>query len=370
MSHLKNLTYREDFDQVMEYLSKTETKYAPKFNMVAAPQELRDLMYWAYKPRSEERSRYLNAFVKWSWSVPDGEAEVLLPEDHLNAIRYINRYLRTANRKLKDEGYLVVAFDTAMKRRLQFYIKYPKFWADILYFFDFTWHRVFSKLSLTRRFYYFCTKKVRRVLPRPEVLGRLYYCGFDVVAEQYIHDRYCVIARKRQEPNKEHRDYGLIVKLKRIGKDGKYMWVYKFRTMYAYAEYLQTYVYDNNNLQVGGKFRDDYRITNWGRWLRKTWLDELPMLINIFKGQMKLVGVRPLSEQYFDLYDPEVRERRIKYKPGMLPPFYADMPETLQEIQESEMHYFEEFDKHPFRTDWKYFWKIVGNILLHRKRSQ
>lgn len=354
----------------MEYLSRAETRYAPKFNLVDAPQELRDLMYWAYMPRGEERSNYLNEFVKKSWSVPDGEAEVLLAEDHLNKIRYINRYLREANRKLKDGGYLVVAFDTAMKHRLQFYVKYRKFWANIFYGFDFIWHRVFPKLRLTRRFYYRRTKGVRRVLPRPEVLGRLYYCGFDVVAEQYIHDRYCVIARKRQEPNEERRNYGLIVKLKRIGKNGNYMWVYKFRTMYAYAEYLQTYVYDNNNLQVGGKFRDDYRITDWGRWLRKSWIDELPMLINIFKGQMRLVGVRPLSEQYYNLYEPEVRERRIKYKPGMLPPFYADMPETLQEIQESEMRYFEAYDKHPFRTKWRYFWKIVGNTVFRHKRSQ
>ena len=354
----------------MEYLTKAETKYAPRFNMVDAPQQLRDLMYWAYMPRSEERSKYLNEFAEQCWKVPDGEAEVLLAEDHLNAIRYINRYLRKANQKLKDDGYLVVAFDTAKKRRLQFYSKYPKWLANILYSFDFLWHRACPKLMLTRRFYYLCTKKVRRVLPRPEVLGRLYYCGFDVVAEQYIHDRYCVIARKRQEPNEEHRNYGIIVKLKRKGKDGKLIWVYKFRTMYAYAEYLQTYVYDNNNLQVGGKFRDDYRVTDWGRWLRRTWLDEIPMFINIFKGHMKLVGVRPLSEQYYELYDPVVRERRIKYKPGMLPPFYADMPETLQEIQESEMRYFEAYDKHPFRTDWKYFWKIVGNMVFHHKRSQ
>lgn len=369
MSRFKNLTYREDFDTAMEYLSNAETKYAPTFNMVVAPQPLRDLMYWAYMPRSEERSRRLKEMAEQGWAMPDGEAEVLLSKDHLNAIRYINQHFRDANKKLKDGGYLVVAFDTAMKRRLQYYSKHPKWLAGILYAFDFLWHRVFPKFWLTRRFYYLCTKRVRRVLPRPEVLGRLYYCGFDVVAEQYIHDRYCVIARKRQEPNYEHRHYGFIVKLKRKGKDGKLIWVYKFRTMHAYAEYLQTYVYDNNNLQIGGKFRDDYRVTEWGKWLRQTCLDEVPMFINVFKGQMKLVGVRPLSEQYFELYDPKVRDKRIQYKPGMLPPFYADMPETLQEIQESEMRYFEAYDKHPFRTNWKYFWKIVGNMLFHRRRS-
>ena len=366
----KKLAYREDFETVMRYLAITEPKHAPKFNMVEAPKDLQDLMYWAYMPRGEERSKFLNDFVERSWSVPDGEAEVLLAKDHLNAIRYVNRYLREANQKLKKGGYLAVAFDTAMKRRLQFYVKYPKFLANILYFFDFLWHRVFPKLFLTRWLYYLCTKKVRKVFPRPEILGRLYYCGFDVVSEQYIHDRYCVIAQKRGEPDTEHRHYGIIVKLPRIGKGGKPFLVYKFRTMFAYSEYLQTYVYNNNNLQVGGKFRDDYRITDWGRMMRKLWIDELPMFFNILKGQMKLVGVRPLSKQYFELYDPEVREKRIKYKPGMLPPYYADMPETLQEIQESEMRYLEAYEKHPLRTNWKYFWKIVGNIVFRHKHSQ
>ena len=54
----------------------------------------------------------------------------------------------------------------------------------------------------------------------------------------------------------------------------------------------------------------------------------------------------------------------------MLPPYYADMPETLKEIQESEMRYLEAYEKHPFRTNWEYFWKIVGNIVFRHKHSQ
>lgn len=369
MSLLKKLTYREDFEAAMKYLASTETKHAPQFNMVAAPVELQELMITAFKPRGKDRSQWLNDYVDRCWKVPDGEAEVLLAEDHLNAIRYVNRYLRSANSKLKQDGYLVVAFDTAMKRRVQFYSKYPKFLANILYTFDFLWHRVCPKLWLIRYFYYFCTSKVRKVFPRPEILGRINYCGFDVVSEQYIHDRYCVIAQKKREPDQEHRHYGLIVKLKRIGKNGVPFQVYKFRTMYAYSEYLQNYVYQNNSLQSGGKFKDDYRITDWGKWMRKMWIDELPMLFNILKGQMKLVGVRPLSEQYYKLYSTELQTMRIKYKPGMLPPFYVDMPETLDEIQESELRYLKAYEQHPFRTNWKYFWAIIGNILFKKKRS-
>ena len=370
MPILKGLTYRENYDEAIAYLSDVEPKHSPKFELEKAPKDLQELMRVSLMPRGEERSKWLNDFVERSWAVPDGEAEVLLAEDHLNAIRYVNRYLRSANDKLKQGGYLVVSFDTAAKRKVQIYSKYPKFIARVVYFFDCIWHRICPKLGLTRRLYYFLNRKKRKVFPRPEILGRLYYCGYDVVSEQYIHDRYCVIAQKKRPPCRDPHTYGPIIKLHRVGKNGELFWVYKFRTMHAYAEYLQTYVYENNDLDEGGKFKDDYRVSGWGKVMRKIWMDEWPMFINMLKGQMKLVGVRPLSQQYFDLYRPEIQQLRIKTLPGMLPPFYVDMPETLDEIQESERKYCEAYLEHPLRTDWKYFWKIIGNIVFHHKRSK
>lgn len=120
----------------------------------------------------------------------------------------------------------------------------------------------------------------------------------------------------------------------------------------------------------GGKIADDYRVNAIGRFLRKTWLDELPMLLNWAKGDLKLVGVRPLSNHYFSLYSEELRELRIKAKPGLVPPFYADMPVTLAEIQESERRYLELYFKSPFLTDWRYFWKAFRNIVFRGKRSR
>jgi lipopolysaccharide/colanic/teichoic acid biosynthesis glycosyltransferase len=368
-SIFSSLVSRDDYDEVIKYLSVMETRHAPRFDFEDVPSELKELMEMAGTPRGEERSKFLNDYAAKSWQVPDGEAEVLFAEDHLNAIPHLNAYLRKANAKLKEGGYFVCAFDTSQKRRAQIFSKHRRFLAYILYFFDFMWHRVCPKLVITRRFYYFCTKKVRKVFPRPEVLGRLYYCGFEVVSEKYYHDRYCVIAQKEREPYNHPHTYGLFIKLHRVGKGGKMFNVYKFRTMYAYSEFLQTYIYENNDLAVGGKFADDYRITEWGRVFRKLWIDELPMVINILKGEMKLVGVRPLSQQYFDLYDKDLQELRIKTKPGLLPPFYLDMPETLEEIQESERRYLEAYLEHPFRTDWKYFWGIVRNIIFKGKRS-
>ena len=145
--------------------------------------------------------------------------------------------------------------------------------------------------------------------------------------------------------------------------------VFKLRTMYPYAEYLQDYVHKKNNLENGGKFKNDFRIARSRAFLRRMWLDELPMLVNLFRGDLKLVGVRPISQHYFDLYSKELQEKRIKYRPGLVPPYYADMPETLEEIQESELRYLESYEKHPLRTQWRYFWKAFVNIVFKKARS-
>ena len=94
------------------------------------------------------------------------------------------------------------------------------------------------------------------------------------------------------------------------------------------------------------------------------------MLINLFRGEMKLVGVRPLSQQYFNLYSDELQQKRIRFKPGLLPPFYADMPKTLDEIQASEMRYLNMCEQRGcFVADNYYFWKILYNIIIKRARS-
>ena len=141
--------------------------------------------------------------------------------------------------------------------------------------------------------------------------------------------------------------------------------------MYYKNKYIQPYIYRYQSLERGGKFKNDYRVNTWGRILRRTWLDELPMLWNLFRGDLKLVGVRPLSRHYYNLYSDEMQQLRIKAKPGMLPPFYYERhtPETLEEVQQSERRYLEAYLKAPFKTDWKYFWGIVGNIIFNRKHS-
>jgi len=92
--------------------------------------------------------------------------------------------------------------------------------------------------------------------------------------------------------------------------------------------------------------------------------------MNLLKGEMKLVGVRPLSMQYFNLYNKELQEKRVRYKPGLLPPYYADMPKSLDEIQESEMNYLIACEtRGEFKTDLRYLVIILRNILIKKARS-
>jgi lipopolysaccharide/colanic/teichoic acid biosynthesis glycosyltransferase len=102
---------------------------------------------------------------------------------------------------------------------------------------------------------------------------------------------------------------------------------------------------------------------------RKLWIDELPMLINWIKGDLKFVGVRPISMQYLSLYSEGHQERRKNFKPGLLPPFYADLPNTIEEIELSEKRYLDAYEKNPIKTDVRYFFKALNNILIKHKRS-
>ena len=240
----------------------------------------------------------------------------------------------------------------------------------IYYSLDFIVKRILPKLKWTRKLHFFLTRGENAVISRAEALGRLSRAGFRIKQESFIGNQLCIEARKVDDPLPVNENiYGPLIALPRVGKTGKMIKVYKLRTMHPYSEYIQDYVYKLYDLQDGGKFKHDFRITSWGAICRKIWLDELPMFINFFKGDMKLFGVRPLSKHYFELYREDVRERRIKYKPGLVPPFYADMPTDLEAIQVSELKYLDSYDKNPAYTDFRYFFKSAWNIAFRKARS-
>jgi len=102
---------------------------------------------------------------------------------------------------------------------------------------------------------------------------------------------------------------------KRCGKDGREFNMYKFRTMVKDAETLKKRL---KNEMEGPMFKvkNDPRITRVGRLLRKVSLDELPQLLNVLKGEMSLVGPRPLADEEM-VGDDIWREVRLSVRPGM-----------------------------------------------------
>ena len=114
-------------------------------------------------------------------------------------------------------------------------------------------------------------------------------------------------------------------KQKRPGLNGKYFYLYKFRTMYPNNdEILKKYL--NENLKAKeewNKYRKlktyDPRVTPIGKFLRKTSLDELPQFFNVLKGDMSVVGPRPYIDSEFDEYKvpKEIRKKLLSVKPGI-----------------------------------------------------
>ncbi len=300
----------------------------------------------------------------------DASLDHFLNLHRVNDIQGINRFFRLVNQKLKQDGTFVGCVETLEQRRERLFRKFPPVINLGYYGSDFIFKRVFPKFKFTKKIYFILTGGRNRALSKSEVLGRLVYCGFRIEETEEIYGKLYFKVRKVSEPLTEcEPSTGLLLRIKRIGFRGQPITVYKFRTMHPYAQYIQSYVFEQNSLQEGGKFADDFRITKWGRWMRKFWIDEIPMLYNIFRGDLKLVGVRPLSEHYLSLYSSELKDLRVKGKPGLIPPFYADMPGTLDEIMESESRYMKAYFQDPFSTDLNVCLKAFSNIFLKKARS-
>ena len=303
--------------------------------------------------------------------LPRNRHQLFINLHKINDVRWFNRYFLEVYGHLKTRGYFVGKAHTIGTRKKHYMAKYPGCVAQVFYYTNFIWCRVFPKLPYIKKLYFTITRGRNRMVSKAEIFGRLYFSGFKVIDELEIDNRLFFIAQKVKKPSlNKNPSYGPIVRLKRSGFNGNMITVYKFRTMYPYSEFLQEYIYEKNNLDKGGKFKNDFRVTDWGKFMRATWLDELPMIYNWLKGDLKLFGVRPLSKQYLSLYTKELQELRKKVVPGLIPPFYADMPKTLPEIMESERRYIRAYLEAPLKTQAKYTLKSSKNILFNGARSQ
>jgi exopolysaccharide production protein ExoY len=108
----------------------------------------------------------------------------------------------------------------------------------------------------------------------------------------------------------------IIFKQKRVGRQGTEFWFYKFRTMVVHQSDTYSQAVDLNGSGVLFKTKNDPRVTPIGKWLRRFSLDELPQLVNVIKGDMSMVGPRPLVPFMLEPY-PEFAAARSLMKPGI-----------------------------------------------------
>lgn len=106
----------------------------------------------------------------------------------------------------------------------------------------------------------------------------------------------------------------------RAGRYGRPFQCLKFRTMFVNAEEVLARLLENpvqkREWEMIGKLKDDPRVTRIGKFLRKTSLDELPQLLNVLRGEMSLVGPRPMSSHWLEKCGSH-REARLQVRPGM-----------------------------------------------------
>lgn len=141
----------------------------------------------------------------------------------------------------------------------------------------------------------------------------------------------------------------VIFKQERPGLWGKIFHIYKFRTM-------------TEETDLSGKLLPDHlRLTRFGKFLRSTSLDELPELLNIIKGDMSLVGPRPLLVKYLPLYN-ERQNRRHEVRPGITG--YAQVNGRNAISWEKKFELDVEYVEHVrFSEDWKIILKTIFAVL-------
>lgn len=156
---------------------------------------------------------------------------------------------------------------------------------------------------------------------------------------------------------------GPIFSQTRLGRDGKPFKFYKFRSMDPDAEAHLEELLDQNEMDGPAfKIKGDPRITRFGRFLRRSSIDELPQLINVLRGEMSFVGPRPPLPREVEQYD-AYSMQRLLVTPG-LTCYWQIQPDrnslSFQDWMDLDVKYIRE---RSFWTDWKIIFKTFGAVI-------
>jgi len=296
---------------------------------------------------------------------------LVISAERFNDIRRLNQFLLACGDRLPMGGYLTgryVSHDTLKKELKE---RYPSWLSWPVGLAHFLWGRAFPKVPGLNRLYFLLTNGKNRVFSKVEIWGRLSYCGMRILAEAPAGRETFLLAQRVALPVSNRRpSYYPIVALEKVGLDGELLRTHKLRSMFPFSEFLQKQIFEDQGLAATGKFANEYRLTEYGAFVRKYWLDELPQIFDWIRGDVKLVGMRATSRHYLSLYPKELYDLYIQTKPGLIPPIFDESTPGFAGIVAVELTYLKRYWESPFRTDARYLLQTFSDIFLRGVRSK
>ena len=195
------------------------------------------------------------------------EINIFINLEKTNNFRHVNKFHEKVNSILTKDGIYCSSAETVKQRSERKWIRSPFFLRPIVLFIDFLYKRVIPKIPITKQIYFAMTRGHNRVMSKNEIMGRLASCGFEIIEIIQHEGLSYFLSKKIGDPHFDmNPSYGPIFSMKRVGKNGKIISVHKFRTMSPYSEYIQKKMIEENELDKGGKIKDDTRITFYGKF--------------------------------------------------------------------------------------------------------
>jgi lipopolysaccharide/colanic/teichoic acid biosynthesis glycosyltransferase len=335
------------------------------------------------KPLVEFMDKYLpdlqggNGDVQVLGDVPTADdtpkpppVRLLVSRIRFNDVRRLNRFFLSCIGLIAMGGYFVGRYVPLENDAKDLKRRYSGVLYRMAFLLHFIWYRVFPKVPWLNALYFSLTKGRNRVLSKVEIWGRLSYCGMNVIAESEGDGERYLIAQRVAVPVRNRKPtYYPIVSLEKVGLDGEIFHTHKIRTMFPFSEFLQKRIFEDHGLGSTGKFMNDFRLTEYGNFLRKYWLDELPGIFDWLRGDVKLVGIRATSRHYLSLYPKNFYDLYIQTKPGLVPPIFDESTNGFDQIVQVDLKYLESYREHPFRTDVRYLTQTFTDIVFRGIRS-
>jgi lipopolysaccharide/colanic/teichoic acid biosynthesis glycosyltransferase len=308
---------------------------------------------------------------------------LLVGRTRINDVLRLNQFLMFCARHITMGGFIVLRYVPLENVIKDLRRRYAGLRYGIVFILHFIWYRAIPKFPWLDRIYFSplfswldpihlsLVKKRNRALPKAEVWGRLSFWGMRVLGESEGDGELHIIAQRVSLPvHNKIPSYYFIASLEKVGLDGQIVRMHKIRTMYPFSEFIQERIYEDHGLAPTGKFASDFRLTGYGRFLRKFWLDELPQIFDWLRGDVKLVGLRATSPHFLSLYPREFYDLYIQIKPGLIPPIFDESTYGFDQIVEVEFAYLKCYLENPIRTDFHYFCKTFTDIVFRGVRGR